>query len=107
MLIDPHSLETNLGRIEEIEKASMRLVVQALLDFRRTAAEIFTSEIDKVEDKAEDITREALDAMGVSRVPTRLFGKIDYKRARYIFHPEHALKQALLVDTYKEHCLRS
>ncbi len=100
MLIDPHTLTTNLGRIEEIEKASMRLVVQAIYDFRQTAAEIFTSEIDKAQDKAEDITREALDVMGVSRIPTRLFGKIDYKRSRYVFHPEYALKQALLVDEF-------
>ena len=102
MLIDPHSLTTNLGRIEEIENASLRLVVQAIHDFRQTAAEIFTSEIDKAQDKAEDITREALDVMGVSRIPTRLFGKIDYKRSRYVFHPEYALKQALLVDSKAE-----
>src|SRR5206468_7444974 len=86
----------------EIENASLRLVVQAIHDFRQTAAEIFTSEIDKAQDKAEDITREALDVMGVSRIPTRLFGKIDYKRSRYVFHPEYALKQALLVDSKAE-----
>ena len=102
MLIDPASLRTNMGRIEDIEKASMRLVVQAIYDFRETAAEIFEAELDKAQDKAEDITREALDVMGVSRIPARLFGKIDYKKPRYVFHPGYAVKQALLVDSKAE-----
>jgi hypothetical protein len=32
----------------------------------------------------------------------RLFGKIDYKRARYFFHPEFAIGQALFVDSKAE-----
>lgn len=32
----------------------------------------------------------------------RLYGKIDYKKARYLFHPAYALRQALLVDTKAE-----
>jgi len=31
-----------------------------------------------------------------------LFGKIDYKRARYLFHPDFAIKQALFVDSKAE-----
>ncbi|HEX9198567.1 MAG TPA: SfiI family type II restriction endonuclease [Acidobacteriaceae bacterium] len=80
----------------------MRLVVQALYDFRETAAEIFQNETDKAADKGEDATRDALDTLGVSKVPVRLFGKIDYKRARFIFHPEYALRQALFVDSKAE-----
>lgn len=102
MLIDPRNLETNLVRLEEIEKASMRLVTQAIYDFRETAALIFEKEKDKVADIGEDITREALDRIGVSRIDERLFGKIDYKRARYVFHPDYALKQALFVDSKAE-----
>lgn len=102
MLIDPRSLETNLVRLEEIEKASMRLVTQAIYDFRGTAALIFEKEKDKVADIGEDITREALDRIGVSRIDERLFGKIDYKKARYVFHPDYALKQALFVDSKAE-----
>lgn len=68
MFIDPQSLESNLARLEEIEKASMRLVTQAVLDFRETAALIFKNEKDKVADIGEDITREALDRVGVSRI---------------------------------------
>ena len=43
--------------------------------------------------------------MGVSRIDERLFGKIDYKRARYIFHPDDTLRQALFVDSKAEKVL--
>lgn len=102
MLIDPEGLRQDVSRLEEIEKASLRLVTQALCDFRSAAIEIFREELDLVSDIAEDITREALDRMGVSRIDQRLFGKMDYKRARYIFHPEYAIKQALFVDSKAE-----
>lgn len=102
MLLDPHQLENNLDRLEEIEKASLRLVVQAIYDYRATAVEIFRQESDLVADIGEDITREALDRMGMARIDQRLFGKIDYKRARYLFHPDYAVKQALFVDSKAE-----
>ena len=97
MLLDPRQLRDNLDRLEDIEKASLRLVVQALYDYRDSAQEIFHEESDWVADIGEDITREALDRMGMSRIDQRLFGKVDYKRARYLFHPEYAVKQALFV----------
>lgn len=102
MLIEPRSLADNLDIIEDIEKASMRLVVQGLLDFRDAAQEIFADESDLAADIGEDITREALDSMGMSRVGQRLYGKMDYKRARYVFHPEYAIKQALFIDSKAE-----
>jgi hypothetical protein len=102
MLIDPHTLQNNLDRLEEIEKASLRLVVQAIYDYRETAVEIFREESDLVADIGEDITREALDRMGMAKIDQRLFGKIDYKRARYLFHPEYAITQALFVDSKAE-----
>ena len=82
MLIDPHELADNPERIEAIEKATLRLVTQAVFDYRRQAQVIFANETDKVADIGEDITREALDRMGVSRIDQRLFGKVDYKRAK-------------------------
>lgn len=102
MLLEPSHLKHDLDRLEEIEKASLRLVVQALLDYRDTASEIFKEEADLVADIGEDITREALDRLGMSKIEQRLFGKIDYKRARYLFHPEYAIKQALFVDSKAE-----
>jgi hypothetical protein len=102
MLINPQELYNDLDRLEEIEKASLRLVVQALYEYRDDAREIFRQESDNAADIGEDITREALDRMGMSKVDQRLFGKVDYKRARYVFHPEYALKQALFVDSKAE-----
>lgn len=100
MFLDPSDLHP--AQIEEIEKASARLVTQAVYEFRETAADIFSKEKDLAQDIAEDITREALDKLGVSRMDLRLYGKIDYKRARYVFHPEYAVRQALFVDSKAE-----
>lgn len=102
MLLDPEQLSQNLDRLEEIERASLRLVVQALSDYRATAQEVFRAESDLVADIGEDITREALDRLGMPRIDQRLFGKVDYKRACYLFHPDYALKQALFVDSKAE-----
>lgn len=102
MLLDPEQLRDDLDRLEEIEKASLRLVVQAIYDYQDTAIEIFREESDLVADIGEDITREALDRLGVARIDQRLFGKIDYKRARYLFHPDYAIRQALFVDSKAE-----
>lgn len=102
MLIDPQNLANDLDTLEDIEKASQRLVTQAIYDFREIAFEIFRAEADLVADIGEDITREALDRLGMSKIDQRLFGKVDYKRARYLFHPEYAVKQALFVDSKAE-----
>lgn len=80
----------------------MRLVVQALRDYSKTAADIFRSEPDAVADVAEDVTREAIDLLGMSRIPNRLFGKMDFKRAGYVFLPERTAEVALLVDSKAE-----
>jgi len=102
MLISPQLLCDNLDRLEDIEKASLRFVVQAIYNYRETALEIFQEEGDLVADIGEDITREALDRLGMSKIDQRLFGKVDYKRARYLFHPEYAIKQALFIDSKAE-----
>ncbi len=102
MILNPEDLQQDADRLEEIEKASLRMVTQAIYDYRNEAAEIFKIEIDLAADIGEDITREALDKLGMSRIDQRLFGKIDYKRARYVFHPEYSIKQALFVDSKAE-----
>ncbi len=63
---------------------------------------IFQHEEDLAGDIGEDVTREALDRMGMPRIDQRLFGKVDYKRACYLFHPDYAIKQALFVDSKAE-----
>lgn len=102
MFRDPASLSYDLDALEDIEKASLRLVAQALLDFQGEATTIFAAERDLQADIGEDITREALDSVGVSKISVRLFGKMDYKRARYVFHPNYAIRQALFVDSKAE-----
>ena len=78
------------------------MVTQAIYDFRDEASEFFIHEPDAVADIGEDITREAMDRMGTSVLPVRLFGRIDYKRARYVFHPEYSVRQALFIDSKAE-----
>lgn len=102
MLIDPEDLTTDLERLEAVEKATLRLVTQALFDYRHIAKYIFENETDKEADIGEDITREALERMGVSKIDQRLFGKVDYKRAKYLFLPDFAIRQALFVDSKAE-----
>ncbi len=102
MLLNPDELRHNLDRLEDVEKVSLRLVTQAIYNYRTTAQEIFQAESDQVADIGEDITREALDRLGMHRIDQRLFGKVDYKRACYLFQPEYSLKQALFVDSKAE-----
>jgi hypothetical protein len=102
MLINPHELSQNLDRLEDIEKVSLRMVTQAIFNYRTTAQEIFREESDLVADIGEDITREALEHLGMPRIDQRLFGKVDFKRACYLFHPDYALQQALFVDSKAE-----
>lgn len=102
MLINPQELSQNLDRLEEIEKVSLRLVTQAIYDYRLVAQEIFQEESDLVADIGEDITREAVERLGMPKIDQRLFGKVDYKRACYLFHPDYAVKQALFVDSKAE-----
>jgi len=102
MFRDPDELANDLDALEDIERASLRLVTQALVDFRTEAGDIFSQESDLQADIGEDITREALDSVGVSKIAKRLFGKMDYKRARYVFHPDYAIRQALFVDSKAE-----
>jgi hypothetical protein len=102
MTLDLHSLGDNPAHVEAIEKATLRLVVQSLVDMREEISTSFTAEQDLVADIGEDLTREALDRMGTSIIPVRLFGKMDYKRSRYLFFPEFAVRQALFVDSKAE-----
>lgn len=102
MFLNPEKLKNDPKRLEEIEKASLRLVVQAIYEYRAVAEETFREESDLVADIGEDLTREALDRLGMSKIDRRIFGKVDYKRARYIFHPEYSIKQALFIDSKAE-----
>lgn len=88
--------------IEVVEKLTLRWVFQATLDFGMEAHEIFLKSPDDVKDIAEDITRELLDRLPGHNVPQRIFGTVDYKKARYIILPDQTIRQALFVDSKAE-----
>ncbi|MBF2759529.1 MAG: SfiI family type II restriction endonuclease [Ectothiorhodospiraceae bacterium AqS1] len=79
----------------------MSLVVQALSDYRTTAMTVFSEETDLPQDIAEDVTREAIKSMGVSSIHDRLYGKVDVKKAIYMFLPE-PVPVALMLDAKAE-----
>lgn len=89
-------------QIEEVERSCLRLVVRAIRDYYEKAVVIFREETDLVGDIAEDVTREALDALGIPRVPIRLYGKVDYKRSAIMFLPDREIEVALMIDSKAE-----
>ncbi len=91
-----------MDEIEDAEKLTLRWVFQAMDDFGFEAYDIFYNSPDKVDGIAEDITREALDRLAGYNVPQRIFGTVDYRKARYIILPDAIVRQALLVDSKAE-----
>ena len=87
--------------LEKVEQIVMEMVVQALTDYKSTVEQIFSEETDLPQDIAEDVTREALEAMGISGINERLYGKVDYKKAMYAFLPD-ACPVALMLDSKAE-----
>lgn len=94
--------ELSLDEIEEIEKLTMRWIFQAILDFGMEAHEVFLKSPDSVKDIAEDITRELLDRLSGFNVPQRIYGTVDYKKARYVILPNQMVRQALFIDSKAE-----
>jgi len=97
---DPETL--TLDEIEEIEKLTLRWIFQAVYDFGIEAHEIFLKSPDSVKDIAEDITRELLDRLSGFNVQQRVYGTVDYKKARYVILPEQTVRQALFIDSKAE-----
>lgn len=97
---EPNQL--SLDEIEEIEKLTLRWIFQAIIDFGMEAHEIFLKSPDSVKDIAEDITRELLDRLSGYNLTQRIYGTVDYKKARYIIMPEQAVRQALFIDSKAE-----
>lgn len=100
-------LHLSPDEIEEIEELTLRWIFQAILDFGMEAHEIFLNSPDSVKDIAEDITRELLDRLPGFNVQQRIYGTVDYKRARYIILPEKTVRQALFIDSKAEKVNRS
>ena len=51
--------------LEHKERTAFSMVVQALRDYSEAANTVFREETDLPQDIAEDVTREAIDAMGL------------------------------------------
>lgn len=92
----------SLDEIEDIEKLTLRWLVQATVDFGFEAYDIFRYSPDNVKDVAEDITREIVDRLAGYNLTQRIFGTVDYKKARYIILPNQVIRQALFVDSKAE-----
>ena len=99
-LRDPNKLIPD--EIEAIEKQSLRSLYSAAFDFGFDAFDIFHQSSDDPKDIAEDITREMLDRLGGYQVQQRIFGNVDYRKARYIILPDFSVRQALFVDSKAE-----
>ena len=97
---DPDIL--SLDEIERIEKLTLRWIFQAVLDFGMEAHEIFLKSPDSVKDIAEDITRELLDRLSGFNVQQRVYGTVDYKKARYVILPDETVRQSLFIDSKAE-----
>ena len=116
---NPRDFETDLDGLEAVERAVTRMAAYAMNNLLPLAVYEFaaimgstrgdatTSQGATISDAAnylgEDLTRMALDQIGVSRVPEgRLFGAIDYKVAALSFLPGFAVEHALFVDSKAE-----
>jgi len=88
--------------IEALEKAALRALWIAARDFSLDAWEYFRQSTDDPKDIAEDVTREMLDRMGGYQIDQRLYGNVDYRKARYAIYPDMAVRQALFVDSKAE-----
>ena len=94
--------DLSLHEIEEVEKLTLRWIFQAVSDFGMEAHEIFIKSPDSVQDIAEDITRELLDRLSGFNVQQRIYGTVDYKKARYVILPDQTIRQALFIDSKAE-----
>lgn len=87
--------------LEYVERTAFSIVTTAIENYKEEIVKIFREEEDKPQDIAEDIVREAIEELGMSRIRERLYGKVDLKKSIYVFLPE-AVPVALMVDAKAE-----
>lgn len=90
-----------LDELEILERTTFEMVVQAITDYVQESVVIFREERDMPGDIAQDVMREALEEMGLPSIRERLYGKVDYKKAIYVFLP-HPQPVALMLDAKAE-----
>src|SRR5437868_8546341 len=94
--------------LENLEKQTLRTIVQAVQEYSREAKDIFESTPisgTNAEDNqseivvlAEDLVQYALEVAECYPINKRFAGFIDYKRVRWMATPYGLLPQVLLVD---------
>lgn len=94
--------DLDLDAVESIERCALQSLWIAMRDFYKDAWEFFRQSNDDPKDIAEDVTREMLDRLGGYGIPQRIYGNVDYRKARYIVIPHLAVRQALFVDSKAE-----
>lgn len=91
-----------LDEIELLEKATLRVAVQALQEYSWEAKQIFDyTDADSDQEVivlAEDILQYALEVAECYPINKRFAGFIDYKRVRWFPTPFGVIPQAFLVD---------
>ncbi|MCI0561895.1 MAG: SfiI family type II restriction endonuclease [Nitrososphaera sp.] len=97
---DPKVL--SFDEVEAIEKVSLRSLFLAASNFGFDAWDVFHQSTDDPKDVAEDVTREMLDRLGGYGISQRIYGNVDYRKARYVIFSEFAVRQALFVDSKAE-----
>lgn len=87
---------------EQIEKQTLRVIVQAVQEYSREARQIFENTPAPRESEiivlAEDLVQYALEVAECYPINKRFAGFIDYKRVRWLSSPFGIFPQVLLVD---------
>ncbi len=95
-------LQSTNDQVEEIERATLRTVVQAVQQYSAEARHIFenTSAPSDAEIVvlAEDLVQYSLEVAELFPINLRFAGFIDYKRVRWLPMPFGLIPQAFLVD---------
>jgi hypothetical protein len=90
------------SQLEELEKQTIRVIVQALQEYSREAKDIFdNTQADSKQEVivlAEDLTQYALEVAEVYAINERFAGFIDYKRVRWMPTIYGLIPQVLLCD---------
>jgi hypothetical protein len=89
-------------QLEDLEKQTLRMIVQAVQEYSKEAREIFQdTKADRKSEVivlAEDLVQYALEVAECYPINKRFAGFIDYKRIRWLPTPYGLFPQVLLVD---------
>ena len=92
----------SLDQIELMEKATLRVIVQAVQEYSKEAKEIFDNTAAPSQNEvivlAEDLVQYALEVAEVYPINKRFAGFIDYKRVRWFPTSFGVFPQVFLVD---------